>query len=479
MPERFSAGALFEVLRRNWWWLIVGLVVGLIAGVLFSVFQPARYQASTTFYISTQSSDRDLTGAYQGGLLSQQRVKSYSELLSSDRVAQAVVATARLQRDPASVASEITPSSSSETVLLTATVRSASPGEAIGVAQALDTVFPGLVSELERPASTDVPSLVSARVVEAPGAVAVQVAPVWKVNISLAAILGLLIAGAFVLSRNVLDTRVRSSAELAERCESPMLGSIHKSGTFAASESVRSAMGDRRVADDYALLRTNLQFVRVDNPARTVMITSSQQSEGKSTVAAGLAVSLALAGATTIVVDGDFRRPSLSQKLGIEDYGVGLTDILRGRAPVDSVVTRLDALPLWVLRSGAVPPDPAELLGSRRMQEVLRELGNKYDYVIIDTAPVLAVPDTAGLVSSVDGALFCGAVGVAKIGVVSDALSRLRTVGCEIVGVVGTMEPAAARSGYSSYYDAQTTRDRDGYERSNRSGGAVHSSMRD
>src|SRR5690606_18138443 len=146
------------------------------------------------------------------------------------------------------------------------------------------------------------------------------------------------------------------------------------------------------------------QFVEVDDNRRHVLVTSSLPGEGKSTTAINLAITLADAGTRVVLVDGDLRRPSVSRYLGLEG-SVGLTTALIGRVPLEAAVQPWGDTNLFVLPSGEVPPNPSELLGSAQMERLVAKLDEMYDVVVIDSAPLLPVTDSAVLARLTGGTI--------------------------------------------------------------------------
>ncbi len=157
-------------------------------------------------------------------------------------------------------------------------------------------------------------------------------------------------------------------------------------------------------AEAFRSLRTNLQFIDVANPPKSIVVTSSLPGEGKSTTTANLALSLAETGLKVVVIEGDLRRPRLLDYLGFEG-SVGLTDVLVGRVEVDDVLQPFGRTGLRLLGAGPIPPNPSELLGSANMEQLVADLAERFDYVLIDAPPLLPVTDAAVLSTIVDGAL--------------------------------------------------------------------------
>jgi capsular exopolysaccharide synthesis family protein len=199
-------------------------------------------------------------------------------------------------------------------------------------------------------------------------------------------------------------------------------------------------------------LRTNLQFVDAAGGARSFVITSSIESEGKSSTASNLAIALDNAGHKVIVVDADLRRPKLATYMGIEG-AVGLTDLLIGRADMEDAVQQWGHGGLHVLPAGSVPPNPSELLGSAAMQSLIGRLEDEFDYVLFDAPPLLPVTDAAVLSKSVGGAIVAVAAGRAHRNQLAASVTALENIGARLVGFVLTMLPAQGPHayGYQSY----------------------------
>ena len=190
-------------------------------------------------------------------------------------------------------------------------------------------------------------------------------------------------------------------------------------------------------------------------------MTSSIESEGKSTTGANLAIALADAGSRVLFVDADLRRPKVADYMGLEG-AVGLTDVLIGRAEIDDVIQPWGAAELFVLPAGPVPPNPSELLGSTRMSQLISDLNDRFDVVIFDSPPLLPVTDAAILAKNVGGAIVVVAAGRAHKHQLKGALTALQNVGAPVSGLVLTMIPTKGpdargygRYGYGYHYGSE------------------------
>jgi non-specific protein-tyrosine kinase len=204
------------------------------------------------------------------------------------------------------------------------------------------------------------------------------------------------------------------------------------------------------VVEAYRGLRTNLQFLGLDRPINVVQLTSSMAAEGKTTTSANLAVVLAQAGHRVALVDADLRRPRVHEVFSVPQTP-GFTDLLLG-VEAKAVVNHVDVSGgnrLSVYASGTIPSNPSEMLSGRRVRQLLTEMGAHYDYVIVDSAPVLPVSDSVALSAAVDGVLVVTQSGRVTDDDVAETVERLDRVNAPILGMVLNQ---ANRSGPADYY---------------------------
>lgn len=189
------------------------------------------------------------------------------------------------------------------------------------------------------------------------------------------------------------------------------------------------------IAEAYRQLRTNIQFSSLDRPIKTLLITSTHPEEGKSTILANLATTFAQTGSRTILVDCDLRRPSLHRIFGVRN-GAGLTSVILDPGIKEFPYLECGVPNLRLLCSGPLPPNPSELLGSRRMAEVIEQLKSDADYVLFDSPPVVVVTDAAVLASKVDGVMMVIYAGRTRRELAKKAKALLDKVNANILGVV-------------------------------------------
>lgn len=441
-----------RVLRKNWWIILIATILGAGAGVLMNLQATPKYQSSVTFYVSTPS-DQAGTSAYQANQYALAKIESYSQLLTSDRLATMIKDKTALELSPQAIAGEISASSDLNTVLLTATVTDPSPIRALQISTAISTEFGALVDELDNRTTQDVTgSTVVLNVTSGPTVGNKPVSPKTTTNIALGLIAGLIIGVALAILRGLLDTTVRSLDSLRAVTGVPALGSIGLDSSARRSpvllgEQLRSVR-----AESYRQIRTNLQFMDVDNPVQVLVVTSSIASEGKSSTATNLAIVSAETGRKVLIIEADLRRPRVADYLGLE-RAVGLSNVLAGQVVVQDVLQPWGQDGLMVLPCGSIPPNPSELLGSHNMVELLAELRTMFDFIIIDTPPLLPVTDAAVAATRADGVLLVVRYGKTTRNQINGSLRSLETVDARILGCAMSMMPkqGSDTDGYDGY----------------------------
>ncbi|MBM3749237.1 MAG: CpsD/CapB family tyrosine-protein kinase [Acidobacteria bacterium] len=206
------------------------------------------------------------------------------------------------------------------------------------------------------------------------------------------------------------------------------------------------------ISEAYRLLRTSLQFSSLSNPASSVLITSSGPTEGKTTTAANLAITMAQAGKRVVLADTDLRRPAIHNFFGLAN-SQGLTSLLLDEGlKLDEVLADSGVAGLRVLTSGPLPPNPAELLGSPQMKQLIKRIREQAEVIIFDSPPVLAVADASILGSQCDGALLVVDAGKTRSEVAKRAKETLDKIGVKLFGVVLNKLSNRHGGGYYYYY---------------------------
>lgn len=260
-------------------------------------------------------------------------------------------------------------------------------------------------------------------------------------NLGLGAIAGLLLGYAVALLRKQVDSRVRTVDEIEGLVGSSVLTVVPESAELDRVQSaglIASQTG--APAEALRQLRTNLRFVDVDRPPRSIVLSSANAGEGKSVVTANLAAVLAAAGQPTVLVDADLRRPMVASLFDL-DPAVGLTQVLAGDVRLDDAIQETGVEGLHVITAGRIPPNPSELLGSQKMQQLVADLVERGHLVLIDAPPLLPVTDAGLLSGTVDGTILVLSVGRTYKEQARLAAKILDQVGGHLLGTVLNRAP--------------------------------------
>ena len=271
-------------------------------------------------------------------------------------------------------------------------------------------------------------------------------------NTLMAAVLGALLAAGVAFLIEYLDDVLKNPDEVQKVLGVATLGAVPLIPEVANGDEL-SITGEHAMAkESYRVLRTNLQFASVDRPLHTVLVTSPSPSEGKSLTAANLSIVLAQAGRRVILVDADLHRPRQHRIFKLP-HNVGLTSaLLDETGSLDGLLCETRVPGLRVMTGGQVPPNPAELLGSTRMRDLLAQLTSLADIVVVDSPPTMAVSDTAVLSGLVDGVLLVLDAGKTRREMAVRALTGLRQVQAHVLGVVLNRMPSRGPGSYYYYY---------------------------
>lgn len=271
-------------------------------------------------------------------------------------------------------------------------------------------------------------------------------------NTLLAALIGALLGLGVAFLVEYLDDTVKTPDQVRDLTGLPTLGGVVKlEGATPSDRLVARATNRSPSAEAYRVLRTNLQFSSLDKPLTTLVLTSATPGEGKSTTAANLAIVLAQADMRVILVDADLRRPSLHKVFRLPNHTGLSTALLDKQHNPEMYLQEADVPNLRILVTGPIPPNPAEMLSSTRMLEVIETLKGQADVVVFDMPPVLAVADASILASRVDGTVLVVGVGEARGEMLVQAVERLESVGVHPLGVV-LNKLTERKSGYYYYY---------------------------
>ncbi len=433
------------VLRKGWVFILVLALVGVAAAAGYSVLKKPVYSASAQVFVSTETSGSAADLA-QGNTFTQQRVLTYSNLVSTPIVLLPVIARLDLHMTTDQLAQLVSADAPTSTTLIAINVKDTDPVRAADIANATSQSLTNVVENIEA-TDADGSSTVKLTRVKQADVPSSPVSPNVPVNVVLGLLIGLALGVGIALLRETLDNRVRTEQDVEKISDKPVVGGIAYDDKAKERPLIVQVDPRNPRAESFRTLRTNLQFLDLGTGSRTFVMTSSVQSEGKSTTVANLAIALDTAGFRVILIDADLRRPRVAEYMEVEG-NAGLTDVLIGRAELEDVAAPWGRGNLVVLPAGPIPPNPSELLGSRAMQELITRLESEFDYVLFDAPPLLPVTDGAILAKKASGAIIVVASGKTIKGQLAGAVSALENVGAPIAGFVMTMMPTKGPGAY-------------------------------
>lgn len=323
-------------------------------------------------------------------------------------------------------------------------------GELLRQRQIMEQTYTALLMRYQDAQIREAGKVGGAVIADLAGVPPMPVQPRPTLTLALALILGLMvgIGGAFLLE--AMDNSVETPEEVKQATGLPTLSIVSKTRPELTQDHILDLMSSRRsAAEAIRTLRSNLKFLSVDKPLHCLLITSALPGEGKTFTAAALAISFAQAGQRVIFVDADLRHPSIHRRFGI-DNDVGLTSVLVGGARLDEVLYPSPLQNIWFLPTGPLPPNPAELLDTEAMRQLLKQLKERADLVILDTPPVLVVTDPTVLASQVDGILIVTEAGHTPREALAKTKEQLDLAQGHVLGVI--LNKVTGKTGRGYYY---------------------------
>lgn len=435
-----------RILRKSWILITAMALLGVAASAGYSLLQTPLYSATSKVFVSTQSGGtaQDLA---QGNNFTMDRVATYADVVTTPVVLLPVIAELGLDVDADTLARDVRSATPINTSLIEITVSDSDPVQAASIANAVSESLTQVVVNLETPLEEGAVSPVKLTLVQQATVPARPDSPNVPVNLILGLLIGLALGVGIGVLREVLDTRIRTERDVKSVTEAAIVGGIAFDPKAVSRPLIVQDDPRSPRAESFRSLRTNLQFIGAGSAGHSFVVTSSIESEGKSTTAANLSIALAAAGSRVVLVDGDLRRPKVADYMGIEG-SVGLTDVLIGRAELHDVLQPWGRSTVTVLPAGKIPPNPSELLGSPGMEHLVETLAAEFDHVIYDAPPLLPVTDSAILGKLVGGALVVVAAGRTTKHQLEGAVTTLEHVGAPVSGIILTMLPTSGPDAY-------------------------------
>ena len=500
------------IVGRWGWLLVLGCLLSGVTAYILSKRSTPVYQAATVLLVNEAPTTKATD--YSSLLTSERLARTYIELINTIPVMEEVIDTLQLSITPEELQRKIEADLIQDTQLIVVRVDDTNPEQAVRIANTLVEVFSrqnqemqsaryssskasleaqvaemdeqiqrtaaeleqlpesgegnadrdrletalnqyrqmyaALLTSFEQVRVAESSSISTLVVVESAAVPERPIRPRTVMNTILAALIGLLFALGIAMLMDSLDDTLNPN-DVTDDLGLPVLGVIahHRAsnGIPVAADSPRSP-----VSEAYRSLRTNIQFASVDRPIRSLVITSPSPEDGKSTVAVNLAIALAQGGRKTILVEADLRRPQVHKKLGLPNRTGLSTMFVQPLVELNGAEQATEIPNLSAITSGDLPPNPSELLSSNKMQDIIDQVQDRFDFLLIDTPPILAVTDAVALAARVDGIVLVVKPGITKLAACKLAIEQLRRLGANILGVVlNDIEVTRSRYKYGYY----------------------------
>jgi succinoglycan biosynthesis transport protein ExoP len=498
-----------QVVQRRKWLIVQALVLVPLAALVFSLRQHHVYQASSGVLLSNQSLTSQLSGTIDPSAYQQpdRFAQTQADLAHVPIVAERTLRALGLHnRSAQDLLKNYSASPRSNANLLQIAASDRDPKTAVALANTLANQYVLYKSEIDRSqlvrARSDVARKLAAleaagkkntafydrlvqsdqqlqtmEALQTPPVVvrtavrADQVQPRTPRNIVLGLALGLVLGIGLAFLWEALDTRVRSAEEIGERLGMPLLARLPAPSKRLRGDDLLVMLEEPYDSDSepFRMLATNLDFVNLGRSARTLMVTSAVEAEGKSTTAANLAIALARAGRHVVLVDLDLRRPYLHRFFDLEGRA-GVTHVALGRVLLQEALVQIPLGELGdahgqgggmleVLPTGPLPPNAGEFAAGAALTEIMQRLSGHADIVIVDTPPMLQVGDAMAMSAKVDGVIVVTRLSVARRGILDEVRRLLDTAPTQKLGFVLTEAEAEGGYGASYYYRAYGERE--------------------
>lgn len=444
-----------RVFRKNVWLIITVIALAVAAAATIALTTTPRYEAETAVFVSTRGSG-SLAELQQGTSFTQSRVETYAQIATTPIVLGQVIDEMDLDVSTQDLARQISATAPTGTTLIRITAQDPDPVRAAEIADATAVALTVAVQRLET-LEGDEQSPVKLTQVQPAVVPSSPASPNVSLLLGAGLAIGVVLAIFAAVIREALDNRVRSVKDVQAITTAPIIGSMVFDPNARRRPLVFLTHPHDSRSEALRALRTNLRYLDFEG-SHSFVLTSSIPAEGKTTVAVNLALALAEAGTRVLLVDADLRRPKVHEYLRIEG-GVGLTDLLIGRAEPDDVITPFGDRDLHVLPAGHIPPNPAELLGSERMRDLLKRFEADFDMVIIDAPPLLPVTDAAVLATLTSGAILLVGAGRARRPQLTASVNALEAVGAHVAGIVMSMLPSHGPDADTYSYSYRPTGD--------------------
>jgi len=451
----------YRLLIRHLLLISLATLLGISASTAVTIFTPKSYTAQAQLFVSIPPAAIDIGLLATGGNFTQQRVKTYANVINGPDTLKPVIEALELDVEWSELAKKVKGSAPLDTSLINLTVSEGDPVLAAALANAIGKQFESTAALLEvEDALGSSPVKVTlakyAVVPESPSS------PKILLNLLLGLILGFGLGVGIGILRQIFDDTVKNEDQLDELT---LLGAVGFDPEAENKPLISEISAFSTRSEAFRQLRTNIEFLRADNPPQVISIASPLPGEGKTTTVLNLGIAFAQSGYKILCMECDLRRPSTSEYIKYNADQSGVTEILSGKIPLksqkslNSLVKYDESTGIHFLTSGKQAPNPAELLDSPTFEKLIRMLRKEFDYILIDSPPLLPVTDGGLIAQQADGVLLVVKAGSTKVDQFRGGRDLLSKVNASVLGVLLNMIPLnrngesyGYRYGYSYSY---------------------------
>ena len=447
---------LLQIIRKHLASAIISFVVVFAAVAAVAFIMPPKYTATAEAFATYagQSGETQTTNDMSSGAnYLNTQIKTYPELVKTEAVLQPVIKDLGLDMTTTDLAGVVTATNPTNTFMVDISAEVGDPQQAADIANSVaKNLSDQISSDLYNSSSSGSP--IKLTVVQKAQTPTGQSSPNIPLYLAAGLILGLIVGIGVALLKDILNTKVDSTDDVRELTHASSLGTVPQAAILDDSRPVVVAQPAGSEAEEFRRIRTNLSFLTTtatQGHGRLLVITSTDPSEGKTTVSSNVAVALAEEGKSVLLVDADLRHPSVAHKLGIEGH-VGLSHVLSRQASPADVIQKYWKPNLHIMPAGKRPANASILLNSDLMKEMVEQALTQYDYVIIDTAPLSVASDATVFGRMAGGLVLVTGKGIVEKKELRSTATALQTAEVPILGFIFNFADSKKTHSKNYYY---------------------------
>lgn len=451
---------LFRIVRKHILWGIITFVVVFAAVCAYTFLVPPTYSATAqvfaTYSDSSVQDDNNISNFSDASTYISNQIQSYPTLATTEAVLKPVIDDLGLDTTVANLAGQITATNPTNTAFVNITAETGDAKQASDIANSVAESLSNVVEKSLHASSKESPVKLS--VVQRAAEPVTPSSPNVALYLAVGLVAGLILGVFATLIRDLMATRVKESRDLQDIINAPIMGRIPTDESLQErGKPLIISNPSGRITEEFRRIRTNLSFTsKVEgSDARMIVISSVEPSEGKTTVSVNVAVALAENGAKVLLIDADLRHPSVADHIGLEG-GAGLTHVLSDQATVKDAVQRYWKPNLHILPAGPKPLNASMLLNSKTMSKLLDTALHTYDYVIVDTAPLVVADNAAVFGAKGNGIVLVSGCDVTMKRDLKEIAVQLDNLNVPVMGFVFNFakeRKVSANGTYYYYYD--------------------------